>query len=163
MSDLIRTRHRHLVLMGQTLDILHHVLGQVDATTATTLRDPNDGDKGWTVTEVVGHLVDFDGIFRHRVEMMRDQDTPELPYYDHEALAVEHRYNERDLKTLLQELSTSRAQTIAVFEALSDAQWQRNGIHPERDPFDMDDAVMQVGTHDVTHIEQITRILVEGK
>lgn len=163
MSDLKRVRRRHLVLMRQTLDTLHNVLSRVDRTTATTLRDPNDGDKGWTVTEVVGHLVDFDGIFRRRVEMMRDQKTPELPYYDHEALAVEHRYNERDLKTLLQELATSRQRTITEFEALSDAQWQRDGIHPERGPFDMDDAVIQVGTHDVTHIEQITRILAEGK
>ncbi len=163
MSDLIRTRRRHLLLMRQTLDILHNVLSQVDRETATTLRDPNDGDKGWTVTEVVGHLLDFDGIFRSRVEMMRDETTPELPYYDHEALAVEHRYNEQDLKPLLQALTTSRNKTIAVFEALSDAQWQRDGIHPERGPFDMDDALVQVGTHDVTHIEQITRILAEGR
>jgi hypothetical protein len=35
-------------------------------------------------------------------------------------------------------------------------------VHPERDSFTMIDSVQQVGLHDVTHIEQITRVLTQA-
>jgi len=49
--------------------------------------------------------------------------------------------------------------TIAFFASLTPEQWARDGVHPEREGFTMTDAVMQVGLHDLDHLEQITRIL----
>ena len=60
-------------------------------------------------------------------------------------------------------LNESRAQTVALFESLTEEQWKQTGIHPERESFDMIDAVIQVGLHDCEHIEQITRILSEKR
>ena len=159
MADLSKVHRRHIQIMEQTLGILTHLLTPVDQTTATTLRDAQDGPHGWTVLEVLCHLRDFDEIFRSRAALIRDEETPRLPGYDHEVMAVAGAYNQQELRAVLAEFTASRRATVALFEGLSDAQWARAGIHPERGPFSMTDAVMQVGMHDVTHLEQISRIL----
>ena len=47
-------------------------------------------------------------------------------------------------------------------QPITAADWERGGVHPERDNFTMTDAVMQVGLHDLDHLEQITRVLAQG-
>ncbi|MGJ3239625.1 MAG: DinB family protein [Anaerolineae bacterium] len=159
MSDWNAIRQRHLALMETTADILTHVLTTVSGEQATTLRD---GADGWTVLEILCHLRDFDIIFRERAIMMRDSEQPTLPAYDHEAMAVDRAYNQQNFAEVLGSLQSSRAQTHTVFAQLTAEQWERAGIHPERGTFSMTDAVMQVGLHDVTHIEQITRVLLQS-
>lgn len=157
--DVNRTRTNHIRLMRDTLAILEYILADVDQATATTRRDPNDGDKGWTVTEVVCHLRDFDRIFFERARRIVTEPEPVLTGYDHERLAVEGRYNEQMLRAALDDLRRSRAGFVAFFQGLDADAWNRAGIHPERGRFTLDDALMQVGLHDALHLEQITRIL----
>lgn len=154
--DIHKTRKRHIWMMGKTMDILGHVLKHVTQEQAQTLRD---GIGGWTVLEVVGHLRDFDGFFHGRAQQMVAEENPQLPAYDHEKLALERNYNGQDLAYVYDELVQSRRRTIAFFEGLTDEQWECVGVHPERGYFTMTDAVIQVGMHDVDHLEQITRIL----
>lgn len=155
--ELVRTRHiRQMELTALTLQ---HIMARVDDTLARTARDPDDGDKGWTTLEVLCHLRDYDEIFYERAQMMVAGGTPDLPRYEHEALAVERRYNEQDPGAVLAALVQTRARSVAFFTGLTPAQWQTAGIHPERGLFTMTDAAMQVGQHDVLHIEQITKIL----
>lgn len=158
-----KNRQRVLNFMRQTHDTLRHVLVAVSQESATTLRDARDGDKGWTVLEVLCHLRDYDNIFRSRAEMMRQQEYPALPFYDHEELARSSNYNGQELAKVLQEFTTSRQQTLTFFEGLDNEEWQRAGIHPERGHFTMLDAALQIGMHDVIHTEQITRILYQNE
>lgn len=156
MTDLSTIHKRNVVLMKLSGLSLSHLLSKVSQETALTFRD---GPDGWTTLEVLCHLRDFDGYFRHRAQMMLDQDHPELPAYDHEAIAIESAYNEQSLETALAEFEASREITREFFKNLSDEDWTRTGIHPERGHFTMTDAVMQIGLHDLVHLEQITRIL----
>ena len=157
--DIGKNRDRHIRFMRQTLDILTHLLAPVSQETATTLRDAHDGDQGWCVLEVLCHLRDFDNIFRMRAKIMRYQDYPTLPARDHHLFAFQGKYMEQQLVQVLQEFTHSRLSTIYFFEHLTDDLWQRAALHPERGHFTMVDAALQVGLHDVIHIEQITRIL----
>lgn len=157
--DVARTRTNHIRLMRDTLAILEYILADVSQATATTRRDPNDGDKGWTVAEVVCHLRDFDSIFLRRAQRIVAEQEPALGRYDHERMAVEGRYNEQDVRAVLDALRSARAEFVAFFQALDADAWKRAGIHPERGRFTLDDALMQVGLHDALHLEQITRIL----
>lgn len=158
MSQIERVRTRHITLMQKTCATLGSVLTHVSQEQATTLRD---GPDGWTVLEVVCHLRDYDDIFYERTLMMRDQDSPDLPGYDHEALVVERNYNAQNLEEVYTTLAQSRQRFVAFFEGLNETQWEKTGIHPERGPVTMLDALIQVGHHDANHIEQITRILTQ--
>lgn len=158
--DMILLRKRYIWLMRTSCDVIGHILVNITQADASTFRD---GEDGWTVLEVLGHLRDFDTIFRQRAEMIRDQQNPSLPAYDHEAMAIEGRYNQAELQLVYQELRASREATIAFFRSLEETDWERAGIHPEKGRFTMLDAAAQIGFHEMDHIEQITRILTQKK
>ena len=158
MTTMTQVRERHISMMQKTLEVIGNVLKNVSQEQATIL---HDGPDGWTILEVLCHLRDFDGYFHGRAVMMLEQDHSQLPAYDHEALAIEREYNSQDMAYVFYELKESREGFVEFFQQLSDEQWERTGVHPERGSFTMTDALMQVGLHDLTHIEQITRILEE--
>ncbi|MGB1285671.1 MAG: DinB family protein [Aggregatilineales bacterium] len=151
-----KVRRTHVRLMRLSLETLEHILKNTTQEQATTLRD---GLEGWTILEVVCHLRDFDGFFYDRAVMMVEQDNPQLPAHDHEALAIERDYNSQNLAYAFDELKQSRERFREFFKNLTAEQWERAGIHPEKGHFTITDAAIQVGMHDVTHLEQITRIL----
>ena len=157
VRQVIRQRHIHLI--ETTLEIMDNILKNVSQERATTLRD---GEDGWTVLEVVCHLRDFDRIFHERAVMIVSQEYPQLPAYDHEAMAIENNYNSQNLKVVYNELAESRERFVGFFEDLTEDQWERAGVHPERGHFTLLDAIMQVTTHDTNHIEQMTRILCQS-
>ena len=78
---------------------------------------------------------------------------------NHEAMAIERDYQAQSLETAYDALKVSRARFVDFFHGLTGKQWERGGDHPERDSFSMTDALMQVGAHDLDHLEQITRVL----
>ena len=153
---LHQVRKRHIVQIRLTCDILGHILKNVSEDQAHELRD---GPQGWSIVEIVCHLRDFDEIFYQRANMMLEQDHPRLPAYDHEAMAVEKAYQQEQVAAAYEALKASRRRFTAFFKALTEEQWERGGVHPERESFTMTDAVMQVGLHDIDHLEQITRVL----
>lgn len=142
---------------SQTLITLGKMLTQEEATTW------RDGGTGWTVLEVLGHLLEYDGIFTARVKAMLEQENPAFQYYDHEKLAIEHAYNAQLLHDVLAKLSASRAEMVAFFESLSEEQLARTGVHPEYGAYTVMRSIAQVAAHDANHIEQITRIMLEKK
>lgn len=154
-----QVRERHVGAMQVSCDIIGHILRGLSNERARALRD---GANGWSILEIVCHLRDFDDIFYRRAQMMQAQDQPQLPAYDHEAMAIERAYQQEDLAEAYGALKASRGRFIAFFADLSPEQWERDGVHPERDSFTMTDAAMQVGLHDLDHLEQITRVLAKG-
>lgn len=153
-----QARERQISSIRLSGQILGHILRNVSAEDARGLRD---GPDGWSIIEIVCHLRDFDEIFHNRAMMMLEQDHPQLPAYDHEAMAIERDYQAESLADAYGALQASRARFAAFFEALTPAQWARGGDHPERDSFSMTDALMQVSAHDLDHLEQITRVLTQ--
>ncbi len=149
-------RKRQIAAMGATCAVLGHILAGLSDQRARALRD---GADGWSITEIVCHLRDFDEFFYNRALMMLEQESPYLPSYDHEALAIERAYQQETLADAYIALSQSRRRFVDFFRALTPQQWARAGIHPERGPFSMTDALMQVSAHDLDHLEQITRVL----
>jgi hypothetical protein len=152
---------RALYTIEQNALTFQHILHTLAPDDARRWRDSGDG---WTALEVVCHLRDFDGFFHDRAVMIRDTDNPQLPAYDHEAIAVERAYNDQDPTTAAADLVAARGRFVAFFRALDDADWERAGVHPEKAyPFSLADALFQVVTHDATHLEQITRIIREQR
>lgn len=159
MTSLQQVQERHIGAMRLSGEVLRHLMQNLDDEEARASRD---GPDGWSIIEIMCHLRDFDAIFRSRAQMMLKQDDPTLPAYDHEAMALESAYQQEPLDRVCEQFTASRRQTIALFRALTPQQWQRAGAHPERDSFTMTDAVMQVGLHDLDHLEQITRVLAQS-
>lgn len=158
MTTIETIRSRHIGLMRLSVRTLGNVIQGLTLEQAKSWRDSGDG---WTVTEVMCHLRDFDVFFYGRAEMMVALENPILPAYDHEALAIELKYNEQNLFEVYEDLKSHREKFAQFFDGLEGEQWDHEGQHPERDSFTMLDSLMQVGLHDNVHLEQITRIIAE--
>ena len=156
MSMQTEVRLRHLKMMATTCAVLQNIVRNLAPGRATSLRD---GPHGWNTVEILCHLRDFDTIFRERAALMLQQDSPALPAYDHEALVIERAYAKQNLHTVLAELVASRQKSQEFFGALTEAQWNRPGLHAEYGQITLNYIVVQFGTHDLDNIEQITRIL----
>ena len=159
----IHLRNRNLAIISRSCIIYGHVIRTITQTQAQTWRDQNDAPNGWSALEVLCHVADFADIFYQRAVMLLEQDNPQLPYFDHNVLAVERAYNQQAMHEVYARFLQSRTRFREFFESLADDQWERAGNHPERGHFTLWDALMQVATHDMTHLEQLTRIIAEAK
>ena len=155
-TNLTQVRKRQLRAMRLSCQVLGHIVGSISEADA---HEKRDGAEGWSIVEIVCHLRDFDAIFHSRARLMLTDDNPLLPAYDHEAMAIDGDYQSESVAVAYEDLQLSRSAFIAFFKALSDEQWARAGVHPEQGPFTMTDALMQVPSHDLDHLEQITRVL----
>lgn len=154
-------------LRGWTVDQLRKTESIFTALLANAedsdLRTYRDGGTGWTCLEVLCHLRDYEALFLQRAQLTAEQDNPELPNPDPEALAREGRYNEQDSAEAFADWKRRRAQTLAYLEALDDEAWARIAQHPRRGPMRLDDQIALVAWHDVNHAEQMARILYEKR
>ncbi|MCC6792704.1 MAG: DinB family protein [Thermomicrobiales bacterium] len=150
------TVDRFIADARRTPVILNSLLANV---TQEYAMSATDGPDGWSVTEVMGHLRDFEGFFRGRAEMMLAEAHPTLPAYDHEALAIERDYRHQDLRGMFDAWLTERRDFLRLFESLSPEQFARTGVHPENGPIMVFDSLIQLTHHDLTHLDQIARCL----
>ncbi|MBC8171438.1 MAG: DinB family protein, partial [Anaerolineae bacterium] len=157
MSDLLdRVREKHLILMHRTLLLITNI---VEATPAEAMTRYTDGEGGWAVVEVLGHLLDANEYFTGRARRILTEDNPHLEVFQHEQMVIANGYRQQVPEAVLARLNDSRQKTLAFFEDLTQEQWERAGVHPEYGDWTMTDALMQIGHHEVNHLEQITRIL----
>jgi uncharacterized damage-inducible protein DinB len=140
------------------LQTVRHILTNVSAEDATSYRD---GGTGWTVLEVLCHLRDYEAVYAERARLMVEEDTPELPFPDPDTLAKERLYNEQALQPVYEEWVRQREAFLTMMEGLDEAAWVRSGNHPRRGPMSVQDQLALVVWHDMNHVEQMTRILVE--
>ena len=155
-----KVQRSHLALMQKTFDTVAHVAAETSQEAAMSYRDGGDG---WTTLEVIGHLHDADKIFGARVRAILENEGAPLMAFDHEGLVEKNRYNDRELADLMNDFRASRQALVALFESFGNSAeiYTRAGTHPEYGAWAIMDSLIQVGHHDVTHLEQLTKILSE--
>jgi hypothetical protein len=127
------------------------------------LKTYRDGGTGWTVTEVLGHLRDFEVLLLERLTLTVTQDKPDLPFPNPADWAVERRYNEDDPAQTLASWKENRARVLSFFKERPETDWERLAMHPVRGPLTLTDLLLITPQHDSLHFEQLTRILAEKK
>jgi uncharacterized damage-inducible protein DinB len=81
----------------------------------------------WSVKEVVGHITDGERVFSYRaMRFARNDETP-LPGFDENRYVEESGFESRSLSSLIDEFRATRAASIAFFENLDEAAWNRFG------------------------------------
>ena len=160
MQPMTTIRNWQFQQMERSLLITKFILDTTAPDALTTYRDSGEG---WTVTEVLCHLRDFETVFYERARLTMTQDLPPLPFPDPDGLAVEKRYAAQDAKTVLAEWGTIRGDFLDYLNGVAKEDWERAASHPNRGRFTLHDQLFLTVWHDNTHIEQITRILAEKR
>lgn len=160
MQPMSTIRQWQIDQLRNAINTLTFICKNIRQAEANSLRD---GDEGWTVLQVVGHLRDFEAIFLERVNITLNEEHGALPFPSPEGLVEANRYNEKQLSDVLQDWTTLRLQYIAVLEGISDeADWSRTALHPTRGEFSIDDQVLLCVWHDINHFEQIAHIMLNA-
>jgi len=81
----------------------------------------------WTLKQVLGHLADTERVMAYRALRVARGDATPLPGFEENDFAREAGSNARSLASLRDELATTRAATISLFDGLPAVAWERKG------------------------------------
>jgi hypothetical protein len=144
-------------LLDRTPSALNSLLRNLPDT--WTLR--NEGDKTWTVYDVVGHLIHgelTDWMARARMILEFGESKSFVPF---DRLAQEREGRSKPLSELLDEFSRLRAQNVVELRGLGlrAQDLARRGRHPELGVVTLSQLLATWAAHDLTHLHQISRIM----
>lgn len=114
----------------------------------------------WSILEQVVHLSDVEIAvgFRVRLILGSDDGVP-IQAFDQDKWLASLNYNARALDLTLNAFEAARKNNIALYRSLTEAQWNKYGMHAERGKESVRDIVVLNAGHDLNHIRQIDLIL----
>lgn len=113
----------------------------------------------WTVAQIVHHCADSHMNSIIRLKLILTEDIPPLKGYYEKQWAMLIDGIQANLEPSLHILEGLHARWVQVWESLTEAQWQRTGIHSEFGEITLDQLLDIYDDHCRTHIEQIEKVL----
>lgn len=112
----------------------------------------------WSAAEIVHHLADSEGNSALRLRKLLVEENPVIQGYDQDEWAQRLRYNERPIAPALAAFRAARETTSQLFDAMSDADWRRQGTHSESGAYSAQRWLEVYGVHAHGHAGQIRRL-----
>jgi hypothetical protein len=113
----------------------------------------------WSKLEYGAHVRDVFVLYRHRLELMIDDDDPLFPNWDQDETAVAERYNEQDPVVVSTDLVAAGRQLADAFDAVSVDQWSRPGRRSDGASFTIDSFARYLIHDPVHHLWDVQRTL----
>lgn len=112
----------------------------------------------WSAAEIVHHLADSESISAQRLRRLLTEEHAQIQGYDEAAWAKRLRYNEREMAPAIEAFRAARATTSQVLAMMSDADWAREGTHPEHGAYSAEKWLEIYAVHAHNHAGQIRRL-----
>lgn len=113
----------------------------------------------WSVTEVLGHLLDAEVALAFRVRKgAAEPGAPIVPFHQ-EKWTEGLRHRQADPRRTLAAWTALRATTVDLAGRLTPAQRRGTGISPLAGPLTVDQLLTHFAEHDLIHLEQIRATL----
>ncbi|HEU5321713.1 MAG TPA: DinB family protein [Methylomirabilota bacterium] len=116
----------------------------------------------WSVTEVLGHLLDAEVTLGFRVRKAAAEPRSAMVAWDQEKWTHGLRHRGADARLTLAAFAALRAANVALARRLSPAQRRLGGRHPEYGTLRVEQMLAHFAEHDLDHLEQIRRALRAG-
>jgi hypothetical protein len=113
----------------------------------------------WSITEILGHLVDVEGVVRRQASQIVDAERPLLKTYDPKAEYAKGTYSQRGADQQFSSFCKLRQDSVAWLRSLPAAAAERSGQHPELGPLRLEQIVHLWAFHDLGHVRQIAEVL----
>jgi hypothetical protein len=114
----------------------------------------------WSVLEQVVHLSDVEIVVGYRVRtILGAEDGVTIQGFDQDKWQTALNYNGQSLDAALNAFEAARKNNVALYRSLTEAEWNKYGMHSERGKESVRDIVVLSAGHDVNHIRQIDEIL----
>ena len=115
----------------------------------------------WSACEIVQHLADSEMRAAIRLRQLLAEDRPLIQSYDQELYAERLNYNARDIAPALEAFRAARSTTAQLLAHMTDADWAREGTHPEHPRYTADNWLEIYAAHAHNHAAQIRRLKAE--
>ena len=112
----------------------------------------------WSISEVLAHLVEVEGVFRERARKMVEENDPVLETYDQDAAYAAGKYSAGKASEHLHQFCHERDRTISWLRYLPPKVAARTGRHSEIGPITLDQFLHDWACHDLGHIRQIAEL-----
>jgi hypothetical protein len=146
MNELIRS-------YGSGYDRLVEALHGVD----DKLMNFKPAPDKWSIKEVVIHISDAEMVAVYRMKKVIAEDNPLLFKFDPDLWSARLNYAELDIQLYLELFRGLRLGMAAILSGLSEADWQRTGVHNVAGKQTLEDIVSMFARHVERHIQQIER------
>ena len=113
---------------------------------------------GWTVRQVVHHVADSHGQMVGRVKMALTEDNPTIKPYDEKGWAQLADSRTLPVEPSLAILDGLHLRLLLVLRGLSEAQWGRAYLHPERGPMTLAQTLALYDWHSRHHVAHVTQL-----
>lgn len=130
----------------------------VESATEEQLRAAGPGG-GWGGVEILCHLRDLEELFIERVELMLDEDNPQLEAVEDSLWPIARDYLNQDPFEALEEFVELRRQVVETLENLEISEWSRTGRHPRMGQITVRDYAERVVERDGEHEAMLHRAL----
>ena len=115
-------------------------------------------DGGWTVRQVVHHIADSHANSFVRFKLALTEDWPTIKPYDEKAWAELPDSKTLPLDSSLSFITGMHERWVALLEAMSEADFERGYVHPERGKQDLATALALYAWHCRHHTAHITAL-----
>lgn len=116
--------------------------------------DVRPGEGRWTIREIVHHLADSEMTAAIRLRRLLAEDRPAIRGDDQDQFARRLHYD-RPHESALQAFRYAREATAQLLDALTEAEWLREGTHSELGAFSVEKWLEIYGPHAHRHARQI--------
>jgi hypothetical protein len=114
-------------------------------------------DDTWSTLEYACHVRDVHRLFEYRLRLMLDHDDPEFPNWDQDETAIAERYHEQDPATVADELVAAAESHAAVWDTVTDEQWQRTGRRDNGSVFTIETFALYMLHDPMHHLADVRR------
>ena len=112
----------------------------------------------FSMREVIAHLADWEPIMLTRIKAGVESPGATINAYDEGQMAIDHNYAASDPVQKLREWKADRAMSIEYIQGLSEEDFLKPVVHPERGPMLVGDIAHMLVSHDIYHLEQLAEM-----
>jgi hypothetical protein len=106
--------------------------------------------ESWSALEYAAHTRDTLAVFAGRIERVRLEDDPQLGWWDHEAAAVDERYNEQDPGVVAAALVGNARALADLLAAIGGEEWGRTATRRAGERFTIE-GMGRFALHEARH------------
>jgi len=117
----------------------------------------------WSVAEIMAHLADAEIAISWRLRQVLSSNGVPIEAYDQDSWAKTFDYARRDPRQSLESFRILRENNIALLKTVPRKLWDNYGVHSERGNESVAHIARMVAGHDMNHLDQVERILLDKR
>jgi hypothetical protein len=148
-------RHKRAELIGRYKEGYRVVVAALEGATDAEL-DAKPAPEKWSAREIVHHLADSEMTSAIRLRLLLAEERAAIRPYDEKQFARSLHYD-RPIASSLLAFQAARSSNGELLDRLSDAEWAKEGTHPEHGSYGVERWLEIYADHAHNHASQITR------